>query len=257
VKKAYLTIDDTPSRDFAAKMELLFQKGIPALFFCEGQFIEQHKPGLRAAIQNGFVLGNHAFSHPHFSDLTLEQCQQEIQRTDELLEQLYQQAGHQRPAKYFRFPYFDSGGDESGAAYEAKWQQPKSEWFRYAHDLKRRKLQQYLWDLGYRQPRFEGTNLKYLDDPNLLAGVDVRCTFDQAEYWLGNPDAPWGLSTEAAILARTEEDFPYEGRSLNRDDTVDIILLHDHANTTDLFDRIIERYIEKRLQFLPIPDPTL
>ena len=253
MKSAYLTIDDAPSRDFAAKMEFLHRHGIPALFFCEGRFIQQSEPVLVAAVELGFLLGNHSFSHPHFSDLSVEECRQEILRTDELIEQVYSRAGLARPAKYFRFPYFDAGGDASGLAYEAKWSRQASEWSRFEFDAKRKGLQGYLWELGYRQPQFVGINLKYFGDPTLLTGVDVRCTYDQVEYWLDEANAPWGLSTEAAILGRIEEDSPYEGSALNCADTADIILVHDHEKTTNLFYRIVERYLEKGIEFLPIP----
>jgi len=253
VKSAYLTIDDAPSQDFAAKVDFLHQRNIPALFFCVGEFIEPHLSEVEYAIQNGFLIGNHSFHHPHFSDLTLEDCKGEIRETDELIDQVYSRSGVARQARYFRFPYFDTGGDASGQAYEAKWSRPRSDWFQYEFGDKRLALQEYLQNLGYRQPAFDGINLRYSDDPDLLNGVDVHCTFDQAEYWLDKRDAPWGLSNEDAILARIDEDFPYEGRSLNRPDTVDIILVHDHEKTTELFYRIITRYVEKDIRFLPIP----
>jgi peptidoglycan/xylan/chitin deacetylase (PgdA/CDA1 family) len=230
LKKAYLTIDDGPSRDFTAKMEFLHRHGIPALFFCEGRFIQQREDAVRAAIERGFLIGNHSFNHPHFSDIPLEACKQEILRTDQLIEHIYHSMSLEWPARYFRFPYLDRGGNE-----------------------KHTELQVYLQTLGYRQPNFDGIHLEYFDDPHLLTGMDVGCTYDQAEYWLHEADAPWGLSTEAAILARIEEDFPYAGRSLNCETTVDIVLVHDHEKTSDLFYRIIERYIEKGIQFLPIP----
>jgi peptidoglycan-N-acetylglucosamine deacetylase len=257
LKKAYLTIDDAPGRDFAGKMEFLYRHGIPALFFCEGRSIQSNELELCAAIERGFLIGNHSFSHPHFSDLSIEECKQEILRTDELIESVYRRSGFKRPARYFRFPYFDGGGDESGSAYETKWSSPASEWFHYKYEDKRKEIQEYLWKLGYRQPNFEGINLEYFDDPNLLSAVDVRCTYDQAEYWLDKADAPWGLSQADAILGRIEEDFPYEGRSLNCEETADIILIHDHEKTTPLFYRILERYLEKGIQFQPIPEATI
>jgi peptidoglycan-N-acetylglucosamine deacetylase len=253
VKRAYLTIDDAPSRDFTAKVDYLYQNNIPAIFFCVGEFIKPHLPAVQYAIQRGFLIGNHSYHHHYFSDLSLDDCKREIRDTDDLIHQVYSSLGLERPARYFRFPHFDTGGDASGQSYEAKWSCPRSDWFQYEFAAKRSTLQQYLQDLGYRQPAFEGVNLRYSDDSNLLAGADVRCTFDQAEYWLDNPEAPWGLSSEEAILARIDEDCPYEGRSLNRLDTVDIILVHDHENTTKLFYRIIARYIEKGIRLLPIP----
>lgn len=257
LKKAYLTIDDAPSPDFTAKMEFLQRLGLPAIFFCEGRSIQLRQTELHAAIEHGFLIGNHSFNHPHFSDLSTEQCKQEILTTDELIEALYRAAGRERPAKYFRFPYFDTGGDASAAANQAKWSRPVSEWFKYERDDRRREIQAYLRALGYRQPKFEGINPDYIRDPDFMSSLDVRCTFDQAEYWLHEPNAPWGLSTETAILERIDQDLPYEGRALNRADTVDIILIHDHVKTTALFYRLVERYVEKGIHFLPIPTATL
>ena len=253
VKCAYLTIDDAPSRDFRDKVDALRRYEIPAVFFCVGEFMPGNWSALQYAVQCGYLIGNHSLGHPHFSDLSLEACQQEISKTDEMINSLYGSLGMKRPAWYFRFPYFDSGGDASGEAYEAKWARPRSEWYQYENAEKRLALQRYLRDMGYCQPVFEGVNLSYSGDANMFNEADVRCTFDQGEYWLNRPEAPWGLSTAEAILARMDEDFPYEGRALNRTDSVAIILVHDQAQTSALFYRILERYVEKGIRFLPIP----
>lgn len=246
-KKAYLTIDDAPSRDFLPKMEYLYQHGIPAIFFCIGQSIQEREEATRAAIEHGFLIGNHSFSHPHFSDLSIEQGKQEILQTDSLIERVYGDMGLEWPARYFRFPYFDSGAN--GAGYGAQSAEPLAGRGGEKHE----QFQEYLRSLGYRQPKFEGLNPLYFTDPTLLTRVDVRCTFDQGEYWLHESSNPWGLSNEQDVLARIEKDEPYAGCALNRTDTVDIMLVHDHEKTTDFFYRIIERYIEKGIQFLPIP----
>jgi len=47
----------------------------------------EQRPNLAIrAIQKGFVLGNHAYSHPHFSDLEFDECFAQIRRTDEIIE---------------------------------------------------------------------------------------------------------------------------------------------------------------------------
>lgn len=66
--------------------------------------------------------------------------------------------------------------------------------------------------------------------------ADTGCDFDQMEYWLGRADAPDALGGEDAILARI-------GRGRPRED--DVILIHDHENTHDLFFRCLERYEEQ------------
>lgn len=225
MKNAWLTIDDAPSADFMPKMQFLAKLDIPVLFFCTGEAIQARAADVVAAIRQGFVVGNHSWSHRPFSSLGLEDCRREITETDALIEQCYRDAGIERPGKYFRFPYLDTGGD------------------------KRQALQELLAALGFRQPRFDGIDRQYFRDATLLEDRDLRCTFDQAEYYLGKDDAPWGLSNAEAILARIDENVPHEGRSLSCLDTADIILLHDHEHTSDLFYRIVGRYVEKAIRF--------
>ena len=248
MKKAYLTIDDAPSEDFLRKVNYLYQREIPVVFFCIGEKIEKRFDQLISAIKMGFIIENHSYSHKYFSDLSLNECKQEIQKTDQLIDTLYEKTGTHRNQKYFRFPYFDAGGYSSGADYEAHWSLPKDQWNQYPMKDKKDAIQEYLSELEYELPRFKGINEQYFSD-SLLKGLDVKCTFDQAEYFLGNENAPWNLSEENAILARIDEDFPFEGRSLNCFDTSDVILVHDHEYTTNLFFKIIDRYIEKGISF--------
>ena len=251
-EQAYLTIDDCPSPDFVGKREFLRQAGIPALLFCEGRAMAQFPEETITAIRQGFVIGNHSWSHPHFSDIGLGECLDEIRRTDALIDDLHRQAGMPRTAHFFRFPFFDAGGSASGQSYEAQSGQPPAE-PGDALAAKRQAIQDCLKELGYRQPAFAGIKHDYFADQHIFDGVDVRCTFDQMEYWLGNTQAPYGMMAESAILGRIEEDVPHEGRPLNRHDTTDVILVHDHTYTTPLFYRIIARYLEKGIKFLAIP----
>ena len=92
--------------------------------------------------------------------------------------------------------------------------------------------------------------MKFFNDESLGKAIDVRCTFDQMEYWFGVNNAPFEMGKEENILHRIEEDAPYEGRALNCTDTVDVILIHDHEKTTDLFYKIVNRYAEKKFEFL-------
>ena len=96
MKNAYLTIDDSPSERMGDLIQTLQQLQIPAVFFCIGKNLERYPHFAIQAIQKGFVLGNHSWSHPHFSKISIENAFLEIQRTDDLLDNLYQQAGVQR-----------------------------------------------------------------------------------------------------------------------------------------------------------------
>lgn len=248
-KQIYLTIDDAPSKDFKKKIEFLYEKSIPAIFFCIGENLIIRKEEVACAIRKGFVIGNHSYNHKHFSDLTIEEAKESIAITDDLIDEIYKISGIQRPIKVFRFPYFDQGGDESGEDYEKKWDRPESEWFLYSRNDRRLALQTFLKELGYVQPEFKGLNLKFFKDKEMLNYFDVRCTFDQMEYYLDKCNAPYGMEKEEVILGRIDEDIPYDGRTLNCLETSDIILLHDHERTTELFYKIINKYIKKEFVY--------
>ena len=251
-KKIYLTIDDGPSKDFREKVDFLSLRGISAVFFCLGENLEKQEEDILYAITKGFTIGNHSYKHKHFSDMDFEECKDSILKTDEIIELMYQCSCMRRPMKLFRFPHFDQGGDNSGLAYENKWAKPESEWFIYEREDKRTALQSFLRGLGYIQPRFKGINMKFFNDKTLLEGVDVRCTFDQMEYYLEKENAPYGMSKEETIMQRIDENVPYGGRTLNCPKTSDIILVHDHEETSELFYKIINRYQEKNFEFLKI-----
>ena len=250
MKKVYLTIDDAPSKDFKDKVDFLYRNKICATFFCVGENIKMQQENVAYAISKGFLIGNHSYNHPHFSDLSIDEGKESILLTDQIIDETYKMAGIERPIKVFRFPYFDRGGDESGKDYENKWTRPESERNIYKRDDRRMALQSFLKELGYVFPLFEGVNLKYFSDNKMFDYVDVGCTFDQMEYFLGLDNAPYGMDKEEAILARIDDKAPYEGRALNCLDTTDIILIHDHDYTSELFYKIINKYIDKKFEFL-------
>ena len=244
VKKAYLTIDDAPSTYMRQKIDFLLQKGIPAIFFCEGLKIEQHPEAVIYAIQKGFIIANHSYAHPHFSELSLEEAFTEIQRTDILIDRIYQQAGVKRPAKYFRFPFGDKGGlvgDYPIAKYGNKGAKRKEA------------IQQYLRELGYTQPAFDNITTTYYREAGLLNDVDWYWTFDTFDWSVNAKEPIYGITTLEAVYARMDEDVPEGARGLNRPQSEEIVLIHDHKDSTDIFYPIVERLLEKGLQFkLPV-----
>lgn len=244
VKKAYLTIDDGPSTDFTNKMNFLLENKIPAIWFCVGELMLQHEDEIINAIHNGFIIGNHSYNHPYFSDLTLEECKESILKTDQIIESIYEKSGHKRPIKVFRFPFFDQGGHSS--------RQLQIERKPFDCEEKRQGIQDFLKELGYVQPKFEGINFDIVMDKEVLSGIDVRCTYDQMEYCYGREWAPDGMDKAENILARIEADAPSEGKTLNCKDTSDIILIHDHDFSKELFYQIVNRYLDKGIKFQEI-----
>jgi peptidoglycan-N-acetylglucosamine deacetylase len=57
----------------------------------------------------GFVLGNHTWSHPHLSELTIPQFQQELTKDEPVLTKL----GRGSDWRWFRYPFLDEGKDEA------------------------------------------------------------------------------------------------------------------------------------------------
>jgi len=117
LKKVYLTIDDSPGTQFTAKVDLLAKHEIPAVFFCIGQLIEKYPDAVIDSIHKGFIIANHSYTHPAFSKITIQQAEEEIHKTDEIIENIYQTAGVPRPAKWFRFPYGDKGDLRNGKVF--------------------------------------------------------------------------------------------------------------------------------------------
>lgn len=195
---ALLTVDDAPSALFAEKAAWLRRRGASALFFLWGEKAAGRRPELVEALRAGFELGNHSWTHPYFSVLSLDAARAEIERTDVLIAGIYASAGVPWRRKRFRFPYFDRGGDADREAF----------------------LQGFLSDLGY-----EG----FSGGP---AGTrDCRCDFDLRDYLLDRPASDGGLSADE-ILARIVPGAPAAG---------DVILLHDHERSHDLFFACVER----------------
>jgi peptidoglycan-N-acetylglucosamine deacetylase len=242
MKKAYLTIDDVPSKYFEDKIDFLKKNAIPAILFCIGNGIDNNINCLAGAVKNGFILGNHSFSHPHFSDLSDDESLAEIKNTDDILTGLYKLAGIPWDKKYFRFPFLDRGGNINARDYENGI--PAS------NRNKVMKIQDFLKQLGYVKPDFRNITYKAYHDISPDCFIDAVCTFDQSEYYYGNKNAPYGLGEENAILQRIEEDFPEQGRGLNYPGSNDVILIHDHDYTNDIFFKCVRRYLEKGINFI-------
>ena len=242
-KIAYLTIDDSPTQDFLPKLNYLISKGIPAIWFSIGANMELHPESVIAAIQQGYPIGNHSYSHPHFSEITLDKAYEEIQRTDAIIEDLYARAEVQRPAKYFRFPYGDKGALTGSDVYTSLTEEGQQ---------RKTALQTYLRGMGYMQPTWAGVTYDYFEQYGLRTDVDWYWTYDCMEWSVFQPQPYFGIDSAEKVYARMDENVPEGGRGLNDSRSEEIILLHDHVQTTDIFEAIIERLLAKGLEFRAI-----
>lgn len=234
-KIVYLTIDDSPSKHMKAKVDYLHKQRIPAIFFCIGKLMQTNPEAVRYAIKKGFVIGNHSYSHPHFSKILLEEGFDEIKETDEIIDSVYLQSGVKRKAKVFRFPYGDKGGEFVSFT-------RLNRFFAFNTLIgkqRKRKFQSFLRDLGYRQPMFEHLHYPYYVKHGLDKDADVFWTYDFEEYRLSLDE----------VFRRMKEKNPRQGGRLTNRDSADILLLHDHDATKEQFFNIIDHLIELKIAF--------
>jgi peptidoglycan/xylan/chitin deacetylase (PgdA/CDA1 family) len=110
-RSVLLTIDDAPSSFMKEKVDFLLAKKIPAIFFCRGEYFDLGMEAVVYAIRNGFLVGNHSFSHPYFSKMSsFDVCVDEIMKTERYIEKAYFLAGVPRDFKTVRLPFGDLGG---------------------------------------------------------------------------------------------------------------------------------------------------
>ena len=106
-----MTIDDVTTENTPKIIDYLSDKGITPMLFSVGQLLETHWSEAIYALKMGAIIGNHTYSHLHFSELTLPECFSEVEKQEDILNELYQEAGVERRYKLMRFPYGDKGGD--------------------------------------------------------------------------------------------------------------------------------------------------
>jgi peptidoglycan/xylan/chitin deacetylase (PgdA/CDA1 family) len=118
-----ITIDDlpvhapyppgvTPTQVNEQMIAALKAAGVPAIGFVNGIGTVQHPETLQVLTKwraAGFLLGNHTWSHPHLSQLTVAQFEAELMKGDPLLTRL----GEGSNWRWFRYPFLDEGKDEA------------------------------------------------------------------------------------------------------------------------------------------------
>jgi peptidoglycan-N-acetylglucosamine deacetylase len=230
---AYLTIDDAPRNDFRKKLAFLKLLNIPAVFYCTGESLMQKPDDAVLALKEGYVIGNHSYSHLHFSSLTFDQACVEIEKTDNLLKEIYKTA-EKKIIRTFRFPYGDKGwGDDPENT------QPSLD-EKFFH----KKIQDFLREKGYKQPEFPGLNYEHYSEKNFLEDIDVFWTYDCREWEYDQTDSMFN-----SILERMDVDDPGNWFGLNSGTSAEIILTHDHDETTVIFELLIKKLVSKGFIF--------
>lgn len=67
-------------------LDILKQNDVQATFFLDGSWLAKHPDSARQIVKDGHEIGNHAYTHPQMSQLTVAKMRQEIEQTDKLIE---------------------------------------------------------------------------------------------------------------------------------------------------------------------------
>lgn len=245
MKEAYLTIDDGPSVDRIKKVEILKKYGIQAVWFSMGIDMEANADAAIRTILAGQVIGNHSYTHPNFSEISIAQCEEEIIRTDELIDKLYRQAGVQRPIKLFRFPYGNKGVNTG--FFDTSYSESDRE--------RIEAIQKILIQNGYGTYPFDNINFEYFKRMQATGQVDWLWTYDAMEWCVFQEDSPFGVRTIEDVLEMMDLDLPERWMGLNDPSSNEIIVIHDHPQTTDMFEPIIKAFLDKGIHFKRIVEP--
>lgn len=105
-----ITFDDGPHPIYTPQLLEIFDAvGGKATFFMVGEEMQKHRDLVKKVYDVGHEIGNHTYTHPHLSKLSMEQCLDEIERNENLVEELV----GQKPV-VFRPPYFDYNDEVIG-----------------------------------------------------------------------------------------------------------------------------------------------
>lgn len=247
---AYLTIDDSPTSQTDRLTDALAARGIPAVLYCiggsytdlgvPGEGIEQNPAPIVSAIEKGFVVGSHLYSHRRTSELSYEEVIGEIEKTERLIEDCYRQAGVARPAKLLRFPHLDRGCGGWIVDYDAVPEYGDALMRLFSQGLnitidppgdalreKKNKIQDYLARQGFTADVFKGVEYPWYRHSEMATARDALYTYSTAD-WMLNPAftdyaADWPFRSLEDLQAKIDRD-----PALLNHPSADIILMHDH-----------------------------
>ena len=217
---ALLTIDDFSSKNTPAIVDYLKEKGIKIIFFATGKNVEEYYEEAIYAVKNGMIVGNHSYSHPHFSSLTPEGCFAEIEKCEQVLDKLYKDSGVERKYRPFRFPYGDKGGENM--------------------DI----IQKYLKDKGFHKVDDKHIPYSWWKEFSLDTDIDTFWTFDFAEYLI----RPGSDFTKESVWEKMNDQNPEAGAALFGENNRHILLLHAHDETEELVPEYYKQFVDYLLE---------
>lgn len=268
MKKAYLTIDDSPSPYTDQLVDYLAGKGIPAILFVRGDMMAQHgTAAITRAIEKGFLVGNHSLAHDRASDIGFEEQVRQIEATQSMIDRAYRDAGISTYTKYFRFPHLDRGGtsvwpidfdtvpDTDGGGDRAKvramfglgLRPEKTDPPTAAQCALKQKLQDWLRQNDYHKLPIPQVTFPWWLGSELGAAIDSLITFSSCD-WMLNPRhlGKWRYQTLDDLKRHIDHD-----EILNDEHSANVILMHDdRENLLTITENLIEHMLKSNFTFL-------
>lgn len=215
-----LTIDDFSSGNTPAIVDYLKEKGIKAIFFATGKNVLNYYEEAMYAVKNGMIVGNHSYSHPAFSSLSLDACETEIEKCEAILDRLYHDSGEKRIFRPFRFPYGDKGGKNKEA------------------------LQQY-----FREKKFDKVDDRHISYPwwreyRLNTDIDTFWTFDLEEYRMYQDH----FFTKESVWEKMYDTNPQSGAALFGENNRHILLMHAFDETEQVLPEYYKVFLDHLIE---------
>lgn len=217
---ALLTIDDFSAKIVPAMVDYFKEKGINVLFFAEGQKVERFYEEAKYALKNGMLVGNHSYSHPAFSEISLEEGIAEIEKCEAILNKLYADCGVERKYRPFRFPFGNKGGDNKEG------------------------LQKYLKENGFHKVVDTHLDYPWWKQNGLATDIDTFWTYDFEEYRI-HQDPTFD---KEYVWKKMQEKNPQYGAALFAENNRHIILMHAHDETEAIVPEYYKQFVERCLE---------
>ena len=97
----YLTFDEGYENGYTSQiLDVLKEKNCSAVFFVTYDYVCKNPDLIQRMIDEGHIVGNHSYSHPHFPQIPLEEAQEDVVSLHEYMEENFDYT-----MTLFRFPY--------------------------------------------------------------------------------------------------------------------------------------------------------
>lgn len=259
---AYLTFDDSASERMDDLVSYLHGKGIPAMFYCRGDKLDQNPDAAVRALRKGFILANHTYSHQRSSEKEIDWIIADIERCETLLDSLHAKAGVKPRGKYFRFPHIDRGTGAWIVDYDAYAADDRAALLAAFTDglnvqlgprpdeaafAKKQALQNWLKGAGYSQP-FENVSAPWFANGEIARAADCLYTYSNCDWMLtARHRGKWPYASLDDLKQRARHD-----RYLSEEGSVNVVLAHDQAEIVDVTIALVDDLVENGLKILEV-----